>query len=449
MAVVMTAALCVVPASAADGGISGAIQDFFEWSFDFSNNQSNKFWKAIYGDDWDPNWETDDGDFGGHGVVGGSRDDAIAKLEEHSETLEEETGATAVADDGYLVHYFSYNETAWKVYDTGNTDGYNIAEVGGGWKPYFRFNVAKPSNEYWRLYAQLSRDLTYSFSLPYNAMVRYGFSGVATGAAKITGTSDFGSTAYLRVANTELLPGIVTVEWTYVDITTPDVSARVQVWAEYKPSEGTIDDQTSVDLSADSRPSSIVGDFSALGQDGETVVYSDCVFYDEVTGIYKNPATGAEKVVTDWTYDYPAREYGLTFEDGSHGRVIYGDDHATVYEGDVEYIYNYGNGESGGDSGGDNEGGIGGAIGGLFDVLGEIVYGIIEGALNLATKALDGLSGLLDLFKQLGEMVVDFFGGFTGFLGEVFPFLPEETFTILNFGLILMIAAGVFRKFFK
>ena len=47
------------------------------------------------------------------------------------------------------------------------------------------------------------------------------------------------------------------------------------------------------------------------------------------------------------------------------------------------------------------------------------------------------------------ETVLGFFGGFIDFLSAMFPFLPEETITILNLGLILMIAAAVFNRFFK
>ena len=86
---------------------------------------------------------------------------------------------------------------------------------------------------------------------------------------------------------------------------------------------------------------------------------------------------------------------------------------------------------------------------GLLSVIGEIIGGLLEGALVLATKALEALTGLGDLFAQMIETILGFFGGFLDFLSAVFPFLPEETITILNFGLILMIAAAVFNKFFK
>lgn len=104
------------------------------------------------------------------------------------------------------------------------------------------------------------------------------------------------------------------------------------------------------------------------------------------------------------------------------------------------------NGSSGGD---DGSGGFGDIIVGLFSVIGDIIGGLLEGALVLATKALEALTGLGDLFAQMIETILGFFGGFLDFLSAMFPFLPEETITILNFGLILMIAAAVFNKFFK
>ena len=79
--------------------------------------------------------------------------------------------------------------------------------------------------------------------------------------------------------------------------------------------------------------------------------------------------------------------------------------------------------------------------------VGDVIAGLIEGALTLATKAMEALTGLGDLLAQMIETVLGFFGGFIDFMSAMFPFLPEETFTILNLGLILMIAAAVFRKF--
>lgn len=90
-------------------------------------------------------------------------------------------------------------------------------------------------------------------------------------------------------------------------------------------------------------------------------------------------------------------------------------------------------------------------IGGLFEKLlsgvGDVLGGLIKGVLSLLTKAVDALAGIGELFAHFVENVVGLFGGFTDFLSAVFPFLPEEFFTIFSLGMILLVAAAVLRKF--
>lgn len=112
-----------------------------------------------------------------------------------------------------------------------------------------------------------------------------------------------------------------------------------------------------------------------------------------------------------------------------------------------QYKSTDGNAPPNGSTGDDEDGG--GLISGLLGAVGDVIGGLIEGLLLLATKALEALTGLGDLFAQMIETVLGFFGGFIDFLSAMFPFLPEETITILNLGLILMIAAAVFNRFFK
>lgn len=105
-------------------------------------------------------------------------------------------------------------------------------------------------------------------------------------------------------------------------------------------------------------------------------------------------------------------------------------------------------GGSGTDPGGENgETTIGGLIEKLLSGVGSIVGGIIKGLLSLLTKAVEALAGLAELFTTFVSSVVSLWGGFTAFLSAVFPFIPTEIITILELGLILMIAGAVFRKF--
>lgn len=104
-------------------------------------------------------------------------------------------------------------------------------------------------------------------------------------------------------------------------------------------------------------------------------------------------------------------------------------------------------GGSGTDPGEEDDTTIGGLIEKLLSGVGSIVGGIIKGLLSLLTKAVEALAGLAELFTTFVSSLVDLWGGFTSFLSAVFPFLPEEFIIIIELGLILVIAAAVFRKF--
>ncbi len=90
---------------------------------------------------------------------------------------------------------------------------------------------------------------------------------------------------------------------------------------------------------------------------------------------------------------------------------------------------------------------IGGLIEKLLSGVGGVVGGLIKGVLSLLTKAVEALAGIGTLFTQFTESVVTIFGSFTSFLSAVFPFLPEEFFTIFSLGMLLLVAAAVLKKF--
>ena len=304
---------------------------------------------------------------------------------------------------------------------------------------------------------------------------------------------------------------------------------------------------TTQDITINSRPSSIVGDYGIIGDNGSIIKVDGNMIVDESSSTVYNPVTNTTLNYTDYAYDYSDRSYNLTLEDGSTMKVTYGDENVTINEGDTVYNIYYivpeadqeddgsgaggsgdthshdytseitklpncllsgvrtftcscgdsytktvpatghdwqisqqiantfdpetgeplttgytiytcatcgeqykstdGNAPPNGSTGDDEEGG--GLISGLLGAVGDVIGGLIEGLLLLATKALEALTGLGDLFAQMIETVLGFFGGFIDFLSAMFPFLPEETITILNLGLILMIAAAVFNRFFK
>ena len=208
----------------------------------------------------------------------------------------------------------------------------------------------------------------------------------------------------------------------------------------------------------DSRPTTFNAPIGYYN-DGGTMNVTNTTLFDESTSTYTNIVSGDTYNITNWNYDYSDRSYHCTTEEGDTVTITYGDDAIVVHDGGNVYQYQYmmpsnnpgsggGSGGGGSDSGGGSSG-IGDGIAGLLGVVGEILGGLIRGLLALATNALEALTGLGDIFAQMLTSILGFFGGFLDFLSAVFPFLPEETFVILNLGLILMIAAAVFRKFFK
>lgn len=56
------------------------------------------------------------------------------------------------------------------------------------------------------------------------------------------------------------------------------------------------------------------------------------------------------------------------------------------------------------------------------------------------------IARLKAIYDEISETVQGFFGQFTDFLKAVFPFLPEEFFTILLLGAILMVIVAALRK---
>lgn len=98
-------------------------------------------------------------------------------------------------------------------------------------------------------------------------------------------------------------------------------------------------------------------------------------------------------------------------------------------------------------SGSSSGGTIGGLLESLISGLGSLVGGLISGLLSLLTKAVEALGGIGDLLSALWGSLGSIFEGFTGFLAVVFPFLPEEFLTILEFGFILLVGAGIIKKF--
>ena len=96
----------------------------------------------------------------------------------------------------------------------------------------------------------------------------------------------------------------------------------------------------------------------------------------------------------------------------------------------------------------------------LWDKLGNWAASVFGGLIGMAEailgKILDALISLTDMLMERLKTVVEtvlaifdelpkLFGGFLDFLGAVFPFLPPELMTLLTFGVIAVVAIGIFK----
>lgn len=442
----MAVGFMATPAAASDG-VSGAVQDFFEWSVNAQRETGDAFWRAIYGDSWNP-----DGGFSNG--VGVDRVELVEKYGAYTDTMETELGSTTLVDGSAVRLHFVSTHCGWiggsalenTNLSTGVTvEGRWIAKQSSVWVNPFNTNINGAEGGYEPM------------SAPFSGSYVYGSEFVATGSPRVLtyyntsiGKDWFEAATTVRniAADSSLKPLSMYFLWS--GVSGEYVGVRCTQYVDLTP-DGGIGSAATVDISEPSRAGSIAGDVYVVNENGEETVYNDYSVVNETTNIYNDPFSGTERPMEDWAYDYIERQYNITLEDGANVTIKYGDENIEIVEGDSIETLNYGSGSSG-EGGGEGDGGgsgIGDAIANLFTVLGEIILGLITALINLATRALDAFKGLFDLFGQLVETIAGFFGGFTDFLAGVFPFLPEETFTIFNFGLILLVAATVFRKFLK
>lgn len=215
---------------------------------------------------------------------------------------------------------------------------------------------------------------------------------------------------------------------------------------------------TGQDISINSRPTTIIGDYGIIGDDGTIIHVEGNVIVDESTNTVYNPVTNTTNNYNEYEFDYSDRSYNLTLEDGSTLRVVYGDENITIEEGDTVYnIYYLIPNTPGGDSGDDP--GTGDVPGGgdwswwkkawqeftdkLFGILGN---GSTVNPDNVPSVPGDEESGdegytIIDLFVVLKDgtwafitgIVGTAYDGFTSFVesvisaGSFFTFYDEES----------------------
>ena len=411
--------------------------DFFTWS---ASRDDSAYWNAISGNtDW---W-------------GASREDLTQLYGTYTDTLESDIGTDTLGSDGtnnYTRFYYEFISEPWVTYDDGSYSSIDLSLNVGDINPVAtgNFVISDDVASGWATLELSSANVITKFRAPVSGKIRLGSSWVATGAPvyKCIEPSTIIAENEWQTASLSNEYGPGTRQWKYTQSIinegqagNTNVGADVWVFLDYAPTDG-VSALVTVNVTEDSRAGSIVG---------TTTTGSGTTYYDYSVvnnNIYTSPLTGEEKAISEWQYDYVERQYNLVCEDGSEVKVVYGDENMTVQEGDtIETVY-YGDSNGGGSGGDDGGDGIGGIIADALAAIGDFIGGLIAGILSIVTSAVESLGGLIDVFNALLDSISNFFGGFVDFLASLFPFLPGETFDILNFGLILVILAGIIRKMF-
>lgn len=108
-----------------------------------------------------------------------------------------------------------------------------------------------------------------------------------------------------------------------------------------KPLSGLIDPIGDITYNINSRPTSIIGDYGIIGDNGQIIKVEGNTIINETNSTVYNPVTNTTSNVTDWHYDYSTRTYILTLDNGTTSTVTYGDENVTIIEGDTIYNIYY------------------------------------------------------------------------------------------------------------
>lgn len=284
----------------------------------------------------------------------------------------------------------------------------------------------------------------YSYSALYKKSSDNSFSSISCSISKRTGTASANdSVTGISFSSSQNYP------WSELSISTipPDILITPVVPVTLP--------------STDTRPTELDLPVFLVEEDDAHNIHNG-VIVNENMGTYLSPVTNVSTNMTDWTYDYATRAYDITLETGDTVNVTYGDTNLTINEGGNTYTYNYyvasedssGDG-SGTDSGDDSDGGILGKLGelvgtlfgGLISLVEKLLGAILDGLVSLLQMLVDKVGDVVDLVLSLFEDLPTLFGGFLDLLTAVFAFVPGPLITLLTFGVVAVIALGIFKAF--
>jgi len=227
-------------------------------------------------------------------------------------------------------------------------------------------------------------------------------------------------------------------------------------------------------LDASSRIGGIHANFGHLDNNGQLIISENVQLVNETNNTWFNPVTNTHNHFGDIIYDFSTLTYNITNVNGTNTTIIFGDDYITINDnGNVIQIFfvinQTGDPDSGGtppDTGTPPGGtppdtgtpppdtGSGGGGNSILDWLAGLFGGAIGGTIAAAIRAIGAflsevLSALADVITNLLSVIPGMFSGFSEFLSATFVFLPEEFVMLILFGLVMLMVAGILKKFFS
>lgn len=155
------------------------------------------------------------------------------------------------------------------------------------------------------------------------------------------------------------------------------------------------------------------------------------------------PATGhtwtvLQSVTTEYDQEGNLIQQGYTLYQCSICGEQYKDEDGTGPPGSGE--------DGGGESIWDKLGNfLGGLFGGVIGIIEAVLGKILDALAALTAMIAERLAAVVELVLSFFDEIPHLFVGFLGFLGALFPFLPEEVMLLLTFGIAVLVFIGIIK----
>lgn len=264
---------------------------------------------------------------------------------QYTDQMQTDLGSATLINGGVRVYFKSSGFSA------GYADKQSVTEIGNALMAFSLWTNRENAGTYFKLC-----DFTVPFACNYTYGMSFTTSNCSPSWSYCGNSGSFGSGSstnvrlgYLYFPNP--LDGFYT--------------ASGYAYADLFPVSGAISDQTTVNITNNSRPTILTGDIGYYNE-GELQVIEDQTIVNEAENTVTDPVTGESKEIESWVYDYIKRMYEILTTDGEKTTVTYGDEYITYETGDKTYNFYYVDADASG-SGSVDIGGDGSDISGFLN----------------------------------------------------------------------------------